>query len=218
MLFISSTTVKHHQTVCVSYWHLITDSMLFLTREEVRIQTQSVTSDSDQSSSGASSAQNSSVDSEHAQAVSDDNRRRIENAATHDCEIQTNRPVEDEAAHVDSTVPDGGSVAQIDFPQEQQVQEYEEERSDSRSSELDSEQTAPGDSTQREAEAYRQEPEAGGHEGAFLHTDGEWHVIESQEQEPQWQLSQSSSNSTRNRFTPPEDGVYRLELRELLSR
>nr|CAB3497324.1 unnamed protein product [Digitaria exilis] len=198
-----------------------------LLREEDCSQTQGTTSD--QSTSGASSStQNTCVSNEHdsgmAQAVSDNNHRRHIENATHDHEIQTNRPMmEDEAVYIESTVPDGNNVLQHEFSQEQ-THQYEE-YSDSGSSGQDSvstSSTASGNSMQQEAQTYRQETDLPWSRDISSTEDGHrdegWHVIESQDDgEPRWQLS-TSFNSTRNRFSPPEDDVYGVELRELLSR
>ncbi|KAF8780342.1 hypothetical protein HU200_001447 [Digitaria exilis] len=206
--------------------HSIADNMMFLTREEDRSQTQGTTSD--QSTSGASSStQNSCASNEHdsgmAQAVSDNNHRHIENATRHH-EIQTNRSMmEDEAVCIESTVPEGNNVLQHEFSQEQ-THQYEE-YSDSGSSGQDSvstSSTASGNSIQQEAQTYRQETDLPWSRDISSTEDGHrdegWHVIESQDDgEPRWQLS-TSFNSTRNRFSPPEDDVYGFELRELLSR
>ena len=200
---------------------MITDNLLFLTREEVHFQTESIASY--QSSSGELSTENN--------PVSNDNHH-VHNA-TREYEIRTNRSMEDEVVHVEITVPDGNNdVLQNDFHQEQ-IQQYEE-YSDSRSSEQDSEQsvsstssTESGNSMQHEAEAHdlpwpRPRDISGtedGQDSTFLHREEEWHVIESHEVEPQWQLSRGFNSTTRNRFSsPPEDDVYGVELRELLSR
>jgi len=206
---------------------LITDNMLFLTREEVGFQTESIASD--QSVSGELYTQNSSsVNNGH-----DDNHHHIQNA-TREYEIRTNRSMEDEVVHVEITAvrPDGNNgVVLHDFHQEH-IQQYEE-YSDPRSSEQDSEQsvstssTESGNSMQHEAEAHdlpwpRPRDISGtedGQDSTFLHREEEWHVIESHEVEPQWQLSRGFNSTTRNRFSsPPEDDVYGVELRELLSR
>ncbi|XP_062217105.1 uncharacterized protein LOC133917128 isoform X2 [Phragmites australis] len=202
-------------------------------REEVRFLTERVTSD--QATSGALTTQNSSANNEHdsvtPQVASDDNHH-IENA-TRSYEIQTHQPMQDEAVHIESIVPDGNDVLQNDFAQEQ-IRQYEE-YSDSGSSEQDSGQsgsassTASSSSIQQEAETYGQQTDLqwsrdisvseDGHDSAFLHRDEEWHVTDSLEGEQLWQSGRSFSSSRNiNRFSPPDDDVYGVELRELLSR
>ncbi|XP_062209075.1 uncharacterized protein LOC133910852 [Phragmites australis] len=202
-------------------------------REEVRFRTENVTRD--QSNSGALSTQNSSANNEHdivaSQVVTDDNHH-IENA-NRDYEIQTHQPMEDEAVRVENTVPDGNDVLQNNFAQEQihQYEEYSESGSSGQNSEQfgSASSTASSSSMQQEDETYGQQTDLewsrgisgteNAHDSALLHRDGEWHVIDYQEGEPQWQSGQSFT-STRNvsRFSPPDDDVYGVELRELLSR
>uniref|UniRef100_A0A0A9DTT5 RING-type domain-containing protein n=1 Tax=Arundo donax TaxID=35708 RepID=A0A0A9DTT5_ARUDO len=202
-------------------------------REEVRFQTESIIRD--QATSEALAIENSSanneLDSVTHQVVTDDNHHI--NNAIRDYEIQIHRSMEDEALHTVNTVPDGNDVLQNDFAQEE-IHQYDE-YSDSGSSEQGSDHsgsafsTASSSSMQQEAETYGQQTDLqwsrdisvreDGHDNAFLHRDEEWHVIDSLESEPQWQSGRSFSSSRNiNRFSPPDDDVYGVELRELLSR
>lgn len=206
-----------------------------MTREEVHSRTENISNDQATNRSGPMGTQNSSANSGHRrfidQILRDDNHQ-LENA-THNHEIRTFQSTEDESDDIETTVPNSNNFLQDDFDQEQ-MQGYEE-YSDSGSSEQGSEQSGSSSSSpsnnrvQQGAETYGQQTDLlwsreissseDGEDSPFLHRDEEWHVIDSQEAEPQWQSGRSFSSSRNiNRFSPPDDDVYGVELRELLSR
>uniref|UniRef100_J3LJ30 RING-type domain-containing protein n=1 Tax=Oryza brachyantha TaxID=4533 RepID=J3LJ30_ORYBR len=203
-------------------------------REEVRSRTDVATNGRATNHNGPIDTRSSSVSDQQgtiADLVLRGNDHHQENA-THN-EFQTLQSIEDESIDIQSSIPTSSYVGQNDFDEEQ-LHRYEE-YSDSGSSEEASEQSdssssSPSDnSAQQEAETYEQQTdlqwsrETSSNEDAedstFLHRDAEWHAMNSQESEPQWGSNRSfSSNRNINRFSPPDDDVYGVELRELLSR
>ncbi|PNT78352.1 hypothetical protein BRADI_1g78063v3 [Brachypodium distachyon] len=203
-------------------------------REEVRSRTENITHDQAANHFGPMDAQNSYANSENhnfTHQVFLDNNLHLENA-TRNHEIQTFQSREEaQSVDLESTVSNSNDALQDDFDQEH-MHGYEE-YSDSGSSGQGSEQSGSSssnpsnNSVRQDDETYGQptdlrwsrEISGSEEEGSFLHGDEEWHVIDSQEGEPQWQSDPSVSPSPHiNRFSPPDGDVYGVELRELLSR
>uniref|UniRef100_A0A0E0J4R4 RING-type domain-containing protein n=1 Tax=Oryza nivara TaxID=4536 RepID=A0A0E0J4R4_ORYNI len=151
-----------------------------------------------------------------------ENDHRQENA-THN-EIQTHQSMENESVDIQRSITTSNDdVVQSDFGQEQ-LHRYED-YPDSGSSEEASEQSdssSPSDnSNQQEEETYEQQTNLLWSRETSSSEDGdhEWNVMNSQEAEAQWRSGPIfSSNRNINRFSPPDDDVYGVELRELLSR
>ncbi|CAM0871092.1 unnamed protein product [Alopecurus aequalis] len=171
-------------------------------REEVCFRTEDITHDQAANRSGSVGAENSAADSEHHssidQVLGDDNHHP--ESATRNHEIQTFQSTEDQLVNAESAIPSSN-----DFDQEN-MHGYEDYSSDSGSSEQGRDREMSGSEE--------------GEDGASVDDgDDEWHVIDSQDAEPQWQSGRSFSPSTYNNwFGPPEDAVYGVELRELLRR
>jgi hypothetical protein len=210
--------------------------MLFLTREEVRFRTEDTINDHATNPSGSMRAENSITDSEHHSSIDQvlPDNGRPENAMGNN-EIQTFQSTEDQSVNAESALPNSFDASHNDIDQGHMLS-YDE-YSESGSSEQGSEQSGSSSSSPSDTNSVRQEggthgqPDnlqwsremsgsEEGEDGASEEGDEEWHVINSQEAaEPHWQSDPSFSPSTYNNwFGPPEDAVYGVELRELLSR
>lgn len=185
---------------------------------------ENITSDQTSNHSGP---QNSSANGDHNSVAED----HLENASANH-EIQTLQSTQDQSANAPNT-----NVALQDdhLDQEQDMHGYHEYSSDSGSSEQSGEQSGSSSSdngsARQEAIAYVQPPigvqwpgetsGASGQEAEEEEEEEEWHVIDNPEAaEPQqWRPEDLGGFARHNRLQ--EDalyGMYRAELRELLSR
>ncbi|KAM3262513.1 hypothetical protein ACQJBY_052938 [Aegilops geniculata] len=170
----------------------------------------------------ASGAENITVD----QVVRDDVHNMENASASH--ETQTIQPTQD---HRSANVPNTSDALQDgQLDQEQDMQGYQEYSSDSGSSAQSGEHSDGNGSARQEAIAYVQPPtgvlwpgetSGSGASGQEAEEEEEWHVIDNPEaaEAQQWRPEDLGGFARHNRLQ--EDalyGMYRAELRELLSR